>query len=72
MNDRYKNKQLVNLIKSGFIDFKNEIKTMGEKEKQIEKPYKIVDIVVNILELNRQQQQGHGLKTLTLNHYQFL
>ena len=72
MNDRYKNKQLVNLIKSGFSDFKNEIKTMGEKEKQIEKPYKIVDIGVNILELNRRQQQGHGLKTLTLNHYQFL
>ena len=62
----------MNVIKRGFSDFKNEIKTMSEKEKQIEKPYKIVDIVVNILELNRRQQQGHGLKTLTLNHYQFL
>ena len=37
-----------------------------KKEKKIKKPNEIVDIVENILEFNR-QQQGHGLKILTLN-----
>ena len=66
LNDRNKNNKLVNIIKSGLSDFKNEIENMTEKEKETEKPYKIVDIVENILEFNR-QQQGRGLKILTPN-----
>ena len=39
----------MNIIKSGLSDFKNEIENMSEKEKEIEKPYKIVDTVEKIL-----------------------
>ena len=39
---------------------------MSEKEKEIEKPYEIMDIVEKILEFNR-QQHGKGLKIITPN-----
>ena len=38
---------------------------MRNDEKEIEKPNELVDIVEKILELNNQNQQGLGLKTLT-------
>ena len=38
---------------------------MPENEIEIEKPYKMVDIAKKILEFNRQDQEGQGLKTLT-------
>ena len=41
INDRKKNKDLVNVIKSGLSDLKNEIENMSEKEKEIEKPNEI-------------------------------
>ena len=47
-------------------DLKEEIKNMSEGEKEIENPDETVDIVENILEFNRQQQQ-QGLKVLTPN-----
>ena len=37
---------------------------MGEQEKQIENADEIVNLLENILEINR-QQQGQGLKILT-------
>ena len=40
---------------------------MSEDEIKIEKPYEIVDIVEKILEFNKQNQQGQGLKILTPN-----
>ena len=39
---------------------------MSEDEKEIEKPDKILEIVKEILDFNR-QQQGQGLKFLTPN-----
>ena len=42
----------------------------NDDEKEIEKPNETVNIVENILELNNQNQQGQGLKMLTL--YQML
>ena len=66
LNDRKKNNQLVNKIKSGLSDLENEIKKMSEDKIKIEKPYEIVDIVEKILEINR-QQQGERLKILTPN-----
>ena len=66
-NDRKKNNELVNIIKSGLSDLKNEIERMSEGEIKIEKPYEIVDIVEKILEFNKQNQQGQGLKILTPN-----
>ena len=67
LNDRKKNNQLVNIIESGLSDFKNEIQNMCEEGKEIQKPYEIVKIVEEILEFNRQNQQGQGLKILTPN-----
>ena len=40
---------------------------MSEKEKEIEKPNKIVDIAKKILEFNKQNQEEKGLKILTPN-----
>ena len=40
---------------------------MSEEEKKIEKPNEIVDILEYILQFNRHQQPGQGLKTLTPN-----
>ena len=65
LNDKMKNNLLVKTIKSGLIDLKNEIKKMSEDEIKIEKPYEIVDIVEKILEFNKQNQEGQGLKILT-------
>ena len=64
-DDKKKNNELINVIKSGLSDLKDDIKEMSDDETEIEKPYKIVDIVEKILELNRQNQEGQGLKTLT-------
>ena len=65
INDKYKNKDLVNVIKSGLTDLKNETENMSEEEKEIEKPNEIVNIVEEILEFNKQKQEGKGLKILT-------
>ena len=65
--DKTKNNELVSLINSGLKDLKEEIEKMSEKEKEIEKPDKIVEIVEEILKFNKQNQEGQGLKTLTPN-----
>ena len=67
LNDRKKNNLLVNTIKRGLNDLKNEIRKMSEDEIKNEKPHKIVDIVKRILDFNRQNQRGQGLKILTPN-----
>ena len=53
------------MIKSGLSDLKKEIENMSKKEKEIEKPNEIIDIVEKILEFNKQNQSGQGLKILT-------
>ena len=62
-NNKRKNEKLVNLIKSGLSNLKNEIKEMPDNK--IEKPDPIIDIVEKILEFNRQNEEGQGLKILT-------
>ena len=64
-NDKNKNSNLVNVIKSGLSYLKNEIEDMGEEEKQIEKPNEITDVVERYPEFNKQKQQGKDLKILT-------
>ena len=60
-----KNNELVNVLKSGLSDLKDEIKKMSEDEKEIEKPDKILKIVEEILDFNNKQNQiGKGLKIL--------
>ena len=50
--NRKKNNGLVNVIKSGLSDLKDEIKKMSEDEKEIEKPDKILKIVEEILDFD--------------------
>ena len=64
-NDKKKNNDLINVIKSGLSDLKNEIEKMSKNETEIEKPDKTVDIVEKIFQFNRQNQEGQGLKILT-------
>ena len=66
-NDRRKNSQSVDTIKSGLRDLKEEIEDMSEEEKETKNPNEIVDIVEKILNFNTQNQEGQGLKILTPN-----
>ena len=66
-NDRRKNSQSVDTIKSGLRDLKEEIEDMSEEEKETKNPNEIVDIVEKILKFNIQNQEGQGLKILTPN-----
>ena len=75
INDKEQNSKLVNVINSGLKDLKEEIKKMPEKEKEIEDPELIVEIVEEILKFNEKNQQEKGIKILTPNqivYYQFL
>ena len=67
--NRNKNNKLVQQIKKRWTDLKNEIKKMSEDEKEAEKPDKILEILEEIHNFNREnrKQQGLGLKILTLN-----
>ena len=56
---------IIDIIKSGLSDLKNEIEDMSEEEKEIEKPSEIIDIVEKVLNFNKQNHQGQGLKVLT-------
>ena len=67
INDRKENNKLVNVIRSGLKDLKKEIKEMSKEEREIETPDKIVEIVKEILNFNKQNQKGYGLKILTPN-----
>ena len=67
INDKNKNNELVSLINSGLKDLKKEIKEISKEERETEKPDKIVEIVEEIRNFNKQNQEGQGLKILTLN-----
>ena len=61
-----KNNELVEEVKKRWSNLKDEFEKMSEDEKEIEQPDRILKIVKEILEFNR-QQQGQGLKILTPN-----
>ena len=65
INDEKKNSKLVDVIKSGLSDLKNETENMDEEEKETEKPSEIIDVVEEIIEFNKKKQGGKGLKILT-------
>ena len=46
------NKKLVQVIKNGLVDLDKRIQDMSKDEIEIEKLYKIVDAVAEILEFN--------------------
>ena len=56
LNNKKKNNQLVDVISSGLRSFKEKIKDVNEKEKEIEKPYKTADIVEEILDFNEKNK----------------
>ena len=58
---------LVNVIKNGLFDLKNEIKKMSGDEKENEELHKRVDIVEKIFEFNNQNQELQELKILAPN-----
>ena len=53
------------MISSGLKDLMKEIEKMSKKEREIEEPDKIIEIVEEIRKFNRQTQEGKGLKILT-------
>ena len=55
------------MINSGLKDLKKEIEEMSKEKRENKKPNKIVEIVEEILNFNKQIQQGKGLKILTPN-----
>ena len=67
INDIEKSSKSVSVIVSGLKGLKEEINKMSEKERQIEKPDKIIEIVKMTLRFNEQQQSGQGLKILALS-----
>ena len=67
IKNKKENNELVNVIKSGLIDLKDEIKKMSKEEIENEKPDKILKVVEEILKFKKQKQQGLGLKILTPN-----
>ena len=67
INDREKNNKLVSVINIGLKDLKKEIEEMSKEEKENEKSDKIVEIAEEILNFNKQIQQGKGFKILTPN-----
>ena len=54
------------MFKNELSDLRDEIKKTPEDEKRIEQPDRVVDIFEEILDFNRQIQEGKGLKLLTL------
>ena len=65
--NKNKNNELVEEIRNRWSNLKDGIKKMSEDEKEIEQPDKILKIVEEILEFNKQNQSGKGLKILTPN-----
>ena len=65
INDKEKNNELVNMIKSELSDLKGEIEKMSKDEKIIEQPDGVVDITEEILDFNNQNQKGPVLKILS-------
>ena len=55
------------MINSGLKDLQKKNNKMSKEEREIEKPDKIVEIAEEILEFNKQNQSGEGLKILTPN-----
>ena len=65
VDNKEKNYDFVNIIKSGLNDLKDDIKNMSLDEKRIEQPNKMADIVEEIYGFNTQDQKEEGLKILT-------
>ena len=67
--DKKKNDKLVEEIKNRWINLKDKAEKMSKIEKEIEQPDRILKIIKEILNFNKeiQKQRGLGLKILTPN-----
>ena len=66
--NKKKNDKLVEEIRKRWSNLKDKIKKMPEDENEIEQPDKILKIVKEILDFNKEiQKQGSGLKILSPN-----
>ena len=61
----YNNGVNVSLIRSGLRDWRSEIKQMSKHEKETENPDEAVNLVEKIVDFNKQNQEGQGIKILT-------
>ena len=59
-----KNEVLVQEINNKIINLNRRIKKMSKNEN--EKANEIIDAIVQILDFNEQNQEGHGLRIITL------
>ena len=66
-NEKEKNSKLVNIFNSGLKGLREEIKKISTEEIEIERLDEIVRVVEMILDFNKHNQQGKGLKILTPN-----
>ena len=55
------------MVRSGLRDLKEEIKKLDEDEKETDKPNEIAKLVKMILQFNNQNQEGKGLRIVTLD-----
>ena len=67
INDIEKNSKLADAIIIGLKDLKEKIKEMPQEGKENEKPDKILKIVREILQFNKEKQEGQGIKIPTPN-----
>ena len=65
IKDQKKNNDFVEEIKNRWSKLKDEIKKMSEKNNK--QPDKILEIVEDIFDFNKQNEEGKGLKILTPN-----
>ena len=67
IKDKKKNDGFVEKIKNRWSKLKDSIEKTSRDEKENEKIKKILEIVKDILNFNKQNQQGQGIKILTPN-----
>ena len=67
IKDKKKNNDFVEEIKNRWSKLKDMVEKAPEDGKENEKEEKILEIVKDILNFNKQNQQGKGLKILTPN-----
>ena len=67
IKDQKKNNDFVEDIKKRWSNLKDRVEKMSGDEKENKGLNKILEIVKDILKFNEQNQQGQGIKRLTLN-----
>ena len=67
IKDKKKNDDFVEEIKNRWSNLKDKTEKTAKDKKENERIEKILEIVKDILNLNKQNQQGEGIKILTPN-----